>query len=509
MRAAAAVLAALLALPALAGAAAPRPARIVVKFDPVLGAPHGRLLVFLARGTVRGDVEPSDDDPRAVEVLGTEVDAEPGAAVELPLDADAFPASLAGLAPGRYTARAELDLQHRYPYDGGQAGDPVSASVPVELAPGRTATLFVGGRRRQPGENPPHPWPSEMPPGSRLETFVSPSLSAFFGRPTEMRAYVVPPPDYAASGRRYATVYAVAGFGADEHYVARQAAERGVFARDHPSRLIYVYLDPRVPLGHCAFADSANNGPWGTALARELIPYLESRWRMAATERTRFLTGHSSGGWATLWLQIAYPRTFGGTWSTSPDPVDFHDFTGPDLVDRPDGNMYVDAGGAPYQLVRVKGRDVLSLREYALLDRALGPYGGQTFSFDAVFSPRGDDGRPQPLFDRTTGQIDPAVARAWEKYDLARILRDRWPELGPQLRGKLHVVVGGEDTFHLERGVIRLRDELAALGSDAQIEIVPGRGHFDLDPSPDGRPENNLLVRFEREMTAAARAAGF
>ena len=45
----------------------------------------------------------------------------------------------------------------------------------------------------------------------------------------------------------------------------------------------------------------------------------------------RFLNGHSSGGWATLQLQTHYPKIFGGTWSTSPDPSDFHDFTGVDL----------------------------------------------------------------------------------------------------------------------------------------------------------------------------------
>ena len=38
------------------------------------------------------------------------------------------------------------------------------------------------------------------------------------------------------------------------------------------------------------------------------------------------MTGHSSGGWASLWLQISYSDLFGGCWSTAPDPVDFRAF---------------------------------------------------------------------------------------------------------------------------------------------------------------------------------------
>jgi hypothetical protein len=95
------------------------------------------------------------------------------------------------------------------------------------------------------------------------------------------------------------------------------------------------------------------------------------------------------------------------------------------------------------------------------------------------------------------------VARYWEAhYDIVRTLRDNWETLGPKLRGKPHVVVGSWDSFGLERGVMRLRDALATLpGSDAQIEIVPERTHFDLY-------RGGLRARFDREMTTAAAANG-
>ncbi|HEY6234327.1 MAG TPA: alpha/beta hydrolase-fold protein, partial [Candidatus Elarobacter sp.] len=432
-----------------------------------------------------------------------EIDAPAGAGVEVPVNADAYPTALRALPAGRYTARAELDVHHRYTYDGGQPGDPTSANVAVHIAPGAVTTIAV--RARRPDDTPrPAAAPAET---GRMETLVSPSLSAFFGRSTALRAYVQPPHDYAASTRRYATVYVVGGFGeTDANLAAVAMRDRARLASAGGTQLIYVYLDPHVPLGHGVFADSANNGPLGRALTTELIPYLESRWRMSATEGTRFLTGHSSGGWTTMWLQVTYPSVFGGTWSTSPDPLDFHDFTGPNLVDDPAGNIYRTRAGRQYMLVRVKGKDVVPLRDYILQEHALGAYGGQFGSFDAAFSPRGEDGRPQPLFDRETGRIDPSVARYWEDhYDIVRILRDNWPVLGPKLRGKLHVVVGSWDTFQLERGVMRLRDALATLpGSDAQIGIVPERTHFDIYRGANG----GLHARFDREMTAAAAANG-
>lgn len=491
---------------AIPATAAPR---IIVRFDPALGELRGRLLVFLTRAHLRahGPFEPEYTHPRDVEILGVEIPTLPaGARVELPVEAAAYPAALRDVAAGRYTARAELDVQHRYAYDGGQPGDPISANLRLTLAPGVVSVIGVHARRHAepPGSN---RRPSGVP-GGREVSFVSPSLSAFAGRRVIMRAYVAPPLGYATSGRRYATVYVIGGYGTSRTTLAATAAEyaRAARAAGGGRDLIYVFLDPRVPLGHSVFADSVNNGPWGHALTAEFIPSLEAHWRMIGAEATRYLTGHSSGGWSTLWLQTTYPTIFGGTWSTSPDPLDFHAFTGPDILAPRPANFYLARSGRPFMLVREHGRDVVALRDYARQERALGDYGGQFGSFDAVFSPRGADGRPQPLFDRTTGRIDPAVAHAWEaRYDIVRNLRRDWPRIGPDLHGKLHVIVGSWDTFHLDAGVIRLRTLLQSLpGSDATIEIAPHRDHFNLY----GGPRGGLIGRFDREMRAAAAHAG-
>ena len=114
---------------------------------------------------------------------------------------------------------------------------------------------------------------------------------------------------------------------------------------------------------------------------------------MDARPSGRFLQGHSSGGWATLWLQTRYPKIFGGTWSTSPDPSDFHFFSTIDLY-APHANFYRSPDGTPTPILRDHGQPRATMQQLAGLESVLGPYGGQLASFEWVFSPRGADGRP-------------------------------------------------------------------------------------------------------------------
>ncbi len=460
----------------------------------------GRLILLLAKNA-QGEpgetlLEPAFFDPESVLLTAVEVrNLEPGKTVEVRADQLAFPRPLADMPEGAYRAQAVLDVDHSYTYFGSDSGDLTSAIVPVAtFDPAASAPVALTLESRRPDRAP------VETPNIKIETFVSPSLSAFWGRPITMRAAVVLPVDYAASpAKRYPTVYRVHGFGGS-HLVAWKTGPTILEDQTKgaiPS-MINVFLDGSCPMGHHEFADSANNGPWGRALTTELIPYLEKRYRMDAVPRGRLLTGHSSGGWSTLWLAITYPDVFGATWSTSPDPVDFRDFTGPDLTKPETENVYATADGQERNLMRFQGRELLSLRQYTLLERVQGEYGGQFASFEAVFSPKGDDGRPMPLFDRETGRIDPVVAKAWEKYDIARLLKAKWAKLGPKLAGRIHIVVGSADNFHLERAVYLLRDELKALGSDATFEVADGRDHMDLY-------QGDLHQRIAREMYAYAR----
>jgi S-formylglutathione hydrolase FrmB len=389
---------------------------------------------------------------------------------------------------------ALLDVKHHYAYNQDSTGDPRSKVVSLKQfdpAHGGLVELTLTERSAEEAIK-------VDAPNEALD-FVSPSLSAFWGRPIHMRGAIALPPNYAASQKRYPAVYWTHGFGADLRAISRHYAP--AYAKSMASGelppMIYVLLDESCPGGTHEFADSANNGPWGRALTKELIPYLEKKYRMQGRPSGRLLTGHSSGGWAALWLQVAYPTVFGGTWPTSPDPSDFRSFTGPNLRADPPQNMYRDPSGKPWPLVRMGGKEVMSVEEYARQETVLGEYGGQFSSFNWVFSPRGPDGRPERLFDAQTGVINPEVEKAWEKYDIAEVLRQNAVRLRPLLQGKIHLTVGTADTFHLDEPARLLQETMKELGIKATFTFLPGKTHFDLY-------KGDLGPRIGREMEETA-----
>jgi pimeloyl-ACP methyl ester carboxylesterase len=321
-------------------------------------------------------------------------------------------------------------------------------------------------------------------------------LSKFWRRAVYIEAGVVVPPKRDRR-KKLPTCFNIHGFGGS-HRVAWNVASRlqsKMEKGDYP-RMIYVYLNAQFAQGHHEFADSANNGPWGKALTTEFIPALEKKFK--ADPEGRFLTGHSSGGWSSFWLQVTYPDFFAGTWSTAPDSMDFRDFTGVNIYEFK--SVYVDPAGEDIPLMRQGSRWAMTIRQFVRNEERRGRQGGQFQSFDAVFSPRGRKRRPKPMFDRKTGEIDPKVAKAWEKYDIGLILRRDWKTLGPKLKGKLHAYCGTQDTFRLEGALRLIKKDLADLGSDAEIVLVEGRNHGSLmHPHPELWP-NGLIDYIHRAM---------
>lgn len=329
---------------------------------------------------------------------------------------------------------------------------------------------------------------------AKLLRVRSKKLSEFSGHDVDVQAAVLLPASYKSQPeRRYPVIYSIPGFGGT-HFMGRRETPIPEKNREGVE-FIRVFLDPSCPLGHHVFADSDNNGPWGTALVSEFIPALDKAYRTIAAPTARFLTGHSSGGWSSLWAQVTWPEVFGGVWSTSPDPVDFRDFQRIDLY-RPGENMYVDAKGDRRPLARVGGQPILWYRDFDQMETVLGP-GGQLHSFEAVFSPRAKDGRPVPVWNRTTGEVDTRAARHWEKYDIRLVLERRWKTLEPNLAGKLNVIMGDQDTFYLEGACVLLKESLKDLGSDAVVEIQPGKDHGNiLTPALFNRIRNEMTEAF-------------
>ncbi len=466
------------------------------------GPVSGRLLLFMKQGHGDTAVDSDENHPRATWIAAQEVhDLAPGASVEVDADTVAFPEPFSHAPADSWEVQAVLDVDHSYNYTGRDATDWESDVVALSPTPEEPVLTLTR-----------HPVPRRSAAQLSGKAGVaeefdleSPALGRFWGRPTSIRAWVILPPGYSPTAKtRYPTVYWTHGFGGNLNYSLRNGMDiRSRMESGKIPPMIWVMLDESIPQGTHEFADSVNNGPWGAALTSEFIPSLERKYRMDGRPTGRFLNGHSSGGWATLQLQVNYPHVFGGTWSTSPDPSDFHNFTNSDLY-APHANVYRRPDGSLTPLIRADGKVAATFEDYARMEAVVGPYGGQISSFDWVFSPKGADGAPEPMFDRLTGDVHPEVVQYWhDHYDLAVDVEQHWSERKTLLRGRIHLYVGTADTFYLDGSAHLFEARLSQLGADPHFTYMPGRTHFDLYKVGDDR--YGLFNQIAAEMYAIAR----
>jgi hypothetical protein len=218
------------------------------------------------------------------------------------------------------------------------------------------------------------------------------------------------------------------------------------------------------------------------------------------TPESRFLDGCSTGGWVSLALQLFYPDFFGGCFSYSPDPVDFENFQ---LINiYRDENAFINEHGLPSPSSReISGEPVVSQKDFIQFENVLGwndtytTSGGQFSAFTALYSPKGEDGLPKPLFDPQTGEIDLEVAEHWRKYDLKHYVETNWETLGPKIQGKVWIWMGDMDEFYLNPA-LRAFDEMLQKKdnpkSDASIHFAPMKGHC------SGYNDRKVLLQIEK-----------
>jgi hypothetical protein len=489
----------------------PRPAgdesdrlRFLVSFpEKVRSQPvTGRILLFLS---TRSGVEPRRADyfhlPAAYGIDVTNL--HPGDVVTFLPDkfrgngALAFPDAMDRLPAGNYFVQALIDSDETMADFNAGPGNLYSTAVRCELDGSR------GGTRELVADQVIRETPPLDTDWVKLVEMRSTLLSEFHGREVKLRAAVILPSTFHDRvGDKFPALYVIPGFGGRHTDAWRwiqsprgQRWQKG----DVPLQMLRVVVDPHGPLGHTALANSANNGPVGDAFVRELMPEIERRFRGLPEPRARFLSGHSSGGWTSLWLQIAYSDLFNGCWSTAPDPVDFRAFQTVNIYDDRNGHWTRDGLARP--VARTRTEAALSFARLNLWEYVTG-WGGQLDSFNAVFSPRGPDGRPRRVMDKLTGVIDREVAGHWRRYDIRRVLQENWSNLSPDLMGKIHVIAGETDTFYLDEAVRLLGEFLRKTPQAGTVELVAGdHGSFMTDALRD-RIDREIAERFAEKPAA-------
>ena len=183
--------------------------------------------------------------------------------------------------------------------------------------------------------------------------------------------------------------------------------------------------------------NSANNGPYGDAITKELIPAIETKFRALGEPWARLLTGGSTGGWISLAHQVLYrflrwyPVALSGRRGFSLLPNCKHLQRHERLLARSWLDARRAAESAPSRRQHRgddEGRELVELvqGDHCAPAGKVGHLGGDVRS-------GGRDGYRAHLGQRT-GVIDKSVAAYWrEHYDLRDILERDWATLGPKL----------------------------------------------------------------------------
>jgi hypothetical protein len=306
------------------------------------------------------------------------------------------------------------------------------------------------------------PWGFDSHPNAHYPLMV------FHGHfPEDISQFRATPPDPNLKPE-YSERFHLAGYNIIEQKEAYALYQKWI-SPNFP-RYLVIEIEHANPYYDDSYAvNSANLGPYGDAINNELIPAIEKQFRGLGQGWARFTYGGSTGGWEALATQVFYPKMYNGAFVACPDPIDFHAFTVVNMYE--DKNAYVlpgDVAGVERPALRNYLGEVFATQrdsnyqELALGDK--GRSGGQYDIWQAVFSPEGADGYPQPAFDKVTGQIDPKVVDYWrEHYDLTHIIQRDWAKLGPDLAGKIHIYVGSGDTYYLNNAVYYAQDVLEGL----------------------------------------------
>jgi hypothetical protein len=475
----------LLALTSIHGL--PKPQRTGLRFEVTtnLAPASGRLLVVIAR-TDRPEprMRIGETGPNAAPVLGRDIqNFGPGVIAALDRRAAIFPlANLDELSPGEYYVQALLDTN----------GDLRSLNAPgnryghvqrVSIDPRTGGTIQLSLTKTIP--------PEQLPAGDDYVKYVkiqSNLLTRFHRRPIYLRAGVILPKGYENTKRRWPLRVSIGGYGtrytAVQRLMAPDSEFRRVWLADDTPRFIFLQLDGDGPYGDPYQVNSDNNGPYGEAITRELIPYVEKAFHAIGEPYARVLDGGSTGGWVSLALKVFYPDFFNAVWSSCPDGVDFRGFQILNIYS--DANAYFDERGNERPSKRdLSGRVEFTIRHECQMENVIGSGDSWTMSgqqwgaWNAVYGPRGADGRPVPLWDAKSGVINKAVVDHWKKYDLRLFLEQHWKTLGPKLRGKLHISIGEADNYYLNTAVHMLDEFFRRAEPPAEARIVygPGRGH--------------------------------
>jgi enterochelin esterase-like enzyme len=289
------------------------------------------------------------------------------------------------------------------------------------------------------------------------------SLANLLGDASDREVLVYLPPGYEQDGStRYPVAYLLHAFGAGPAtWLGGTGSYEGLdvaatlddlIAEGEVEPMIVVMPDAHTRLGGTWYADSPVSGEWERFLARDLVRWVDERFRTIPSRQSRGLVGQSMGAYGALRIGMHHADVFGAVVAVSPLIID-------------DPNPLGDVGA----------RIALDANTQDLADAPLPAR--VLWSRATAFSPAPDlppayARFPYRVADGEVVVVD-EVWQAWRRNSLRALADTHRPELA---RLRIRMEVGDQDAVAAE--VESWSAALGASGVEHELEVFHG-GHVE------------------------------
>jgi enterochelin esterase-like enzyme len=156
-----------------------------------------------------------------------------------------------------------------------------------------------------------------------VERFLAPSLQGnHAGEDPMRRVTIYLPPGYKESKQRYPTIYYLHGFLVDDSLMMywnqiNELMDSAILSgRLRPIILVLPNSDNN--FGGSFYTNSSLTGNWADYIGKDVVDFIDKKYRTIPNRNSRGLTGHSMGCNGALKLDMLYPDVFGAVYALSP-----------------------------------------------------------------------------------------------------------------------------------------------------------------------------------------------
>ncbi|MDA1194673.1 MAG: alpha/beta hydrolase-fold protein [Planctomycetota bacterium] len=267
------------------------------------------------------------------------------------------------------------------------------------------------------------------------------------------------PPGYDRADADYPVLFALAGFtGTGRSFLNHdwyqenlpQRLDRLITAEGMPP-VIVLMVDGMTRVGGNQYIDSAAVGPWASHIVHELVPWVESAFRVRPGRAHRGVFGKSSGGYGAVMMALEHADTFAAAASHSGDAY-FEYCYAPDFPKAADGLRSVGGLGAFLAGLHAHRKfpdKLFHTLNVVAMAHFYGPNAAAPHGFDLPF-------------DERTGERDEAVFARWKTRDPVELVAARAADL--KRLALLWIECGAQDEWNLHHGARILSARLTAHG---------------------------------------------